>query len=78
MVLFLFLAMLFLTVLPNPMAMDGRTVPTGARSEALQGTHEAAESERGIASKIRARYATRNRLAQSVVSAAEGGAEVAL
>ena len=50
--------------------MDGRTVPTGARSEALEGTHEAAESKRGIASKIRVRYsiprANRNRLAQPV------------
>ena len=55
--------------------MDGWTAPTGARSEALEGTHEAAERERGIASKIRARCATRNRETMKAIRAASSGKE---
>jgi hypothetical protein len=68
--------MLFLAVLPNGIAVNGRTGPTGARSEALVGTRMAAESEPDLVSEFRARHCTENRAAQPTVTTAMSGAQL--
>jgi len=65
-----------LVMLPNGAIADGRTDPTGARSEASEGTQMAAESDPDLVSKIRARQSERNRAAQPVEPTRVGGARI--